>query len=144
MAADNLPPPPVGEPPPARPADKPMTRRGCLAGIAGWLLLITVPFCLVLFAIRGDITWNRGSLTQDRLWLVNLAAEPGQEAAAGVAYSATRLVTPAAALAPGALCARTTVHFFLWRGRSETISYCECYQPRGGPQAGLQSLGACP
>jgi hypothetical protein len=134
--------PPSGRP--ARPADKPITRRGCLIGILGWLLIITVPFCLVLFAIRGDISWRRGGLTQDRLWLVNLASEPGQESAAGIAYSATRLVSSPAAAPLGALCARTTVYFFLWRGHSEALNYCECYQPRPAPQTGYDSLGTCP
>jgi len=124
-----------------RPADKPITRRGCLLGLLAWLLIITVPFCLVLFAIRGDVSWRRGDLTQDRLWLVS--GEPGQGSAAGVAYSATRLVASPAAPA-GALCARTTVYFFLWRGSSETVQYCECYQPRPAPQTGLDLIGSCP
>jgi hypothetical protein len=131
--------PPVGKP--ARAADKPITRRGCLTGLLVWLLIITVPFCLVLFAIRGEVTWSRGNLVQDRLWLV--ASEPGEASAAGLAYSATRLVASPAAPA-GALCARTTVYFFLWRGQSETVSYCECYQPRSAPQAGLNLIGSCP
>ena len=118
-----------------------MTRRGCLAGLLVWLVVITVPFCLILFAIRGDVSWRRGVLTQDRLWLV--AAEPGQGSAAGVAYSATRLVASPAE-PQGAVCARTTVYFFLWRGQSETISYCECYQPRTAPETGIDLIGSCP
>ncbi len=131
--------PPVGTP--GRAADKPINRRGCLAGTLVWLLVITVPFCLVLFAIRGDVSWHRGDLVLYRLWLV--ASEPGEQSAAGVAYSATRLVASPAAPA-GALCARTTVYFFLWRGQSETVSYCECYQPRPAPQTGLDLIGNCP
>jgi hypothetical protein len=120
-----------------------MTRRGCLTGIAVWLLIITIPFCLVLFAIRGDVSWRRGDLVQDRLWLINEEDLPGQESAAGVAYSATRLTASAAAPA-GAVCARTTVYFLLWRGQSETLNYCECFQPRSAPQTGYDSLGLCP
>lgn len=129
-------------PPPAKTGDKPLTRRGCLLGLLGWLLIITVPFCLILFAIRGDLTWQRGDLTQDRLWLITQSAETGQDSA-GVAYSATRLAANPAA-PQGALCARTTVYFLLWRGQSETVQYCECYQPRPGSQTGFDSLGVCP
>jgi hypothetical protein len=119
-----------------------MTRRGCLLGLLGWLLIITVPFCLILFALRGDVSWRRGSLTQDRLWLV--AGEPGRESSAGIAYSATRLVPASGAVPAGAMCARTTVYFLLWRGTSETVNFCECFQPRPAPQTGFDSLGACP
>src|SRR5258706_2514315 len=92
------------EPTSARPArprtgdDKPMTGRGCLLGLAAWLLIVTVPFAVVLFAIRGEVTWRRGPIVEDRLWLVNLNGAAGQESAAGLAYSATRLVDSPAAV----------------------------------------------
>ena len=136
--------PPIGSPAGGqltRSSDKPVTRRGCLLGVLAWLLVITIPFCLVLFAIRGDVSWRRGSFAQDRLWLVG--GESGQESAAGVAYSATRLASSTGAPA-GAVCARTTVYFLLWRGHSEALNYCECFQPRPAPQTGYDSLGACP
>lgn len=120
-----------------------MTRRGCLLGLAVWLLIITIPFAVVLFAIRGEITWRRGPIVEDRLWLVNLNGAAGQESAAGLAYSATRLVSNSAAL-DGRVCAQTHVIFLLWRGHSEPADYCECNQPRPAPQSGYDSLGSCP
>ena len=131
---------------PARPRtgdDKPITRRGCLLGLAAWLIIITVPFAVVLFAIRGEVTWHRGPIVEDRLWLVDLNGAPGEESAAGLAYSATRLVDNPAAV-NGRVCARTHVVFLLWRGHSEPADYCECYQPRTGPPGGYESLGSCP
>ena len=128
--------------PPLKSADKPMTRRGCLLGLAVWLVVLTVPFSLVLFAMRGEVSWRRGDLVEDRLWLVNSAGSAGQESAAGVAYSATRLA--ATSSAAGTRCARTHVYFLLWRGASEAVDYCECYQPRPAPQTGYESIGACP
>ena len=120
-----------------------MTRRGCLLGLAIWLLIMTIPFAVVLFAIRGEVAWHRGPIVEDRLWLVNLNGAAGEESAAGVAYSATRLVTNAAA-ADGRVCARTHVIFLLWRGHSEPADYCECYQPRPAPGTGYDSVGSCP
>ena len=124
-------------------ADKPITRRGCLMGLAAWLLIITVPFCVVLFAIRGEVAWHRGPIVEDRLWLVNLNGAVGDESAGGLAYSSTRLVANPAA-ADGRVCARTHVIFLLWRGNSQPSDYCECYQPRPAPLGGFDSLGSCP
>jgi hypothetical protein len=131
--------------PPARPrsaGDMPMTRRSCLLGLAVWLLIITVPFCVVLFAIRGEVTWQRGPLVEDRLWLVSLNGAAGEESASGLAYSSTRLVANPAASA-GRVCAQTHVIFLLWRGHSEPADYCECYQPRPGSQGSYDPVGAC-
>jgi hypothetical protein len=131
--------------PPARPlsaADKPMTRRGCVFGLAIWLLVMTVPLCVVLFAIRGEVSWRRGPIVEDRLWLVNLAGGPGEDSAGGLAYSATRLVD-GPAVADGRVCARTYVYFLLWRGHSDPVNYCECFQPRPGPGGGYDPAGNC-
>jgi len=118
-----------------------MTRRGCLVGLVLWLLIVTVPFCVVLFAIRGEFTWHRGPIVEDRLWLVNLNGAAGEESASGLAYSSTRLVgspTPT-----GRVCAQTHVVFLLWRGQSAPADYCECYQPRPGSPGSYDPVGAC-
>ena len=121
--------------------DKPMTRRSCLVGLVLWLLVVTVPFCVVLFAIRGEVTWRRGPLVEDRLWLVNLNGAAGEESASGLAYSSTRLVGQPDPT--GRLCAQTHVVFLLWRGHSEPADYCECYQPRPGSSGNYDPVGAC-
>jgi hypothetical protein len=131
--------------PPARPptmADKPMTRRGCLLGLAVWLLIVTVPLGILVFAVRGEVVWQRGPIVQDRLWLVNLNGAAGEESASGLAYSATRLVDNLEP-ANGRLCARTHVIFLLWRGQSAPADYCECYQARSAPQGGYDPIGNC-
>ena len=131
--------------PPTRPrsaGDKPMTRRSCLLGLVVWLLIMTIPFGVVLFAIRGEVSWHRGPIVEDRLWLVNLNGPPGAEMASGLAYSATRLVPNSAAPA-GQVCAQTHVAFLLWRGHSEPADYCECYQPRPGAPGVYDPAGNC-
>ncbi len=119
-----------------------MTRRSCLLGLTIWLLIVTIPFAVVLFAIRGEVSWHRGPIVEDRLWLVNLSGAAGEESAGGVAYSATRLVD-APPSAAGRVCARTHVYFLLWRGHSEAVDYCVCYQPRPAPQTGYDQVGSC-
>ena len=124
-------------------ADKPMTRRSCLLGLAAWLVIVSVPFAVVLFAVRGEVAWHRGPLVEDRLWLVSVNGAAGEESAAGLAYSATRLVSNPTAV-EGRVCARTHVIFLLWRGHSEPADYCECYQPRPAAPGSYDSLGSCP
>jgi hypothetical protein len=121
--------------------NKPMTRRGCLFGVVAWLLVMTLPLLAVLLAMRGEIGWRRGPFVEDRLWLVNLDAGPGGERASGLAYSAARL-SPHPAAGPDAICVRTRVYFFLWRGTGEPADYCECFRPEPGGTS--QSLGNCP
>ncbi len=119
-----------------------MTRCGCVAGLAIWLVIVTVPFAVLLFAIRGEVSWRRGPIVEDRLWLVNLNGAPGEESASGVAYSATRLVDSPAAV-DGRVCAQTHVYFLLWRGHSDAVDYCQCYQSRPAPQTGYDVVGGC-
>ena len=121
--------------------NKPMTRRGCLLGVLAWLLLMTLPLFALVLAMRGEVGWRRGAFVEDRVWLVHLDNEPGGERASGLAYSATRLAARPAA-GPHAICARTRVYFFLWRGASEPADYCECF--RLAPGGSYEALGSCP
>ena len=119
-----------------------MTRRGCLLGALLWALVMTLPLCALVLAIRGEIGWRRGDFAEDRVWLVHAAGRPG-EAARGLAYSAARVIDRPAA-PDQTVCVRTRVYFWLWQGRSERIDYCDCYVPRPAPQSGYDSIGSCP
>ncbi len=116
-----------------------MTRRGCLLGMALWAVIMTLPLCALAVAIRGEVSWQRGPFTEDRVWIVR--SDPGSgEEAAGLAYSSVR-VTSGRPGNGGPVCARTRVNFWLWAGDSETVDYCECYQPTGGGDYDV--TGAC-
>lgn len=119
-----------------------MTRRGCVLGCLAWLVIMTLPLLAILLAVRGELAWQRGDFVEDRLWLVRTDDLPGEEAA-GLAYSASRLVRDPSAPV-GQVCVRTRVTFLLWRGASESFDYCECYQARPAPAEGYDPLGACP
>ena len=122
--------------------DKPMTRRGCIVGVVVWLLVMTLPLCALIFAIRGEFTWQRGPFVEDRVWLVNLSGQPGEESAGGIGYSSMRVVrTPTTAGGP--TCAETHVYFLLWRGHSDPVAYCECFQPRPGTPGAYDVVGQC-
>jgi hypothetical protein len=120
--------------------DRPMTRRGCAGCGLIWLLVMLLPLLALMIAVRGELSWRRGDFTEDRVWLVRDPGERPGGSAAGLAYSATRLER--AGGAPGQVCARTRVYFLLWRGSSESLSYCECYAV--GPGGQFDSAGACP
>jgi hypothetical protein len=130
--------------PPARKAptalDKPMTRRGCVIGVALWALVMALPVCLFALAMRGELGWQRGPFNEDRVWLIR--ADPNAEQAqSGLAYQNVRVVegrtgngTP--------VSVRTRVYFWLWEGESETVEFCESYQPDAN--GSYQATGACP
>ena len=121
-----------------------MTRSGCLLGVVGWLLIMTLPLCALVFAARGEFSWQRGAFVEDRLWLVNQPDSPGQEGASGLAYSATRVASREASEAgPERVCVRTNVVFFLWRGQSEALNFCECYLASPGAINDYELLGEC-
>jgi hypothetical protein len=129
---------------PQRAIDKPMTRRGCVLGVAAWLVVMALPVCALVFAARGELSWQRGPFTADRVWLVNMESGRGQERASGLAYSASRVRSRPPAGSEGAVCVETDVYFFLWRGQSEAVTYCECFRPRPGAEGEYELLGECP
>jgi hypothetical protein len=120
---------------------RPMSRTGCVVSVLVWLCVMTVPFLALLLAMRGELTWRRGEFVEDRLWLVNAETGIGRGSASGIGYSASRVISDDRA-ADGPVCARTSVYFFLWQGKSESVSFCECYQPVEG--GGYEAQGNCP
>jgi len=120
--------------------NKPMTRRGCVLGVLLWALVMTLPLCALIFAIRGEVAWRRGPFTEDRLWIIRTDEGSRGERTGGLAYSSTR-VTSGRAGDGQPICARTSIRFWLWRSEDESVTYCECYQ--AGP-GGYQATGACP
>ena len=143
MSAD-LPPGSAAPPAPmGRPASKPMTWRGCLLASGLWLIVMTVPFCALVLAVREEVAWRRGDFVEDRLWIVRGQAGPGEATASGLGYSAARVISDRRA-ENGSVCVRTRVYFLLWRGESERVEFCECYAPRLVPGGGFESNGSCP
>ena len=121
--------------------DKPLTRRGCVLGVSIWLALMLLPVCALLLALRGEVAWRRGEFVEDRLWLVQSDTRSGNSAAAGLAYSMTRIVSDQRPV-DGPVCLRTRVFFLLWRGASERLTYCECHAPRAAGD--FDFMGECP
>jgi hypothetical protein len=121
--------------------DRPLSRPGCLLAVGLWLCVMTLPLAAVILAMRGELTWRRGPFTEDRLWLVHSAPALGQGDEQGLGYSAARVIANPRA-ASGAVCVRTRVYFWLWRGKSETLEFCDCYLPASG--GGYAASGGCP
>jgi hypothetical protein len=111
-----------------------------LGGLA-WLLVMLLPLAALWLAVRGEVTWRRGELVEDRVWLVRSENVRGQTSPGGLALSSSRVISDARAQS-GPVCVRTNVRIWLWRVPSETLAYCECYLPDPGGNLALQ--GACP
>ena len=119
--------------------NKPMTRRGCVLGVAVWALVMTLPICILVLAMRGELAWQRGPFTEDRIWLVRADPSAGQRQS-GLAYSSVR-VTDGRVGDGGPVCASTRVYFWLWGADDEVLQFCECYAVGTD---GYEATGACP
>jgi hypothetical protein len=120
--------------------NKPMTRRGCVVGVLLWAMVMALPVCALVFAVRGEVNWRRGAFVEDRLWIVRADEGSRGERPGGLAYSAQR-ITSGRPGDGGAVCVTTRVYFWLWRGPDERLTYCECYLPAEGGQ--YQAAGEC-
>ena len=117
------------------PLDRPLSRRGCLAGLLLWACLMTVPLAAVILAVRGEVAWQRGEFVEDRVWIVK-EAEAG-----GLGWSSARVTTDQRPL-DGPVCVRTRVRFLLWKGTSESLTFCECFV-LSRATGGLEASGSC-
>ena len=118
-----------------------MSRAGCVAAVLVWLGVMTIPFLALLLAVKGELTWRRGDFVEDRLWLVNAESGIGHGGANGIGYSSARVLSDHTA-ADGPVCVRTRVYFFLWKGQSENVTFCDCYTLVEG--GGYEPHGSCP
>ena len=120
--------------------NKPMTRRGCWLGVLIWAVVMALPACGLWLAVQGQVAWERGPFTEDRLWLVRTDTDGRGERVSGLAYGAMR-ISSGRPDSDAPVCVTTRVYFFLWRGESERVSYCECYAPTEG--GGYEAAGVC-
>jgi hypothetical protein len=85
-----------------------------------WFVLLLLPCFLIVLAVQQEIVISTGGAPgqQTRLWLISEADQRGL----GISTTSTRQTTP------NAICVETNVHFYLWAGKSDPSSYCDCYQ----------------
>ncbi len=114
---------------------KVLRRTGCLLGMLVWLFLLLVPCLMIGLMIRGELVWERGPRTSDRLYLIQAAPE------AGVGLSSVR---PAPAAQAGLLCTQSIERLWLWKpaGRYDETSTCTCSRLDAG--GGEVPAGDCP
>lgn len=124
------------DPPPANAGRQGITPAfGCilsvLIGGGGMLVFIAA----MTLALRGELTFARGTPGEIRLWSI---AEPEDQ---GLGISTARRVS----LSEDGKreCDIRQVRFLLWRSETPApaTSYCECY---ARTSQGWESLGACP
>ena len=98
-----------------------------------WIVILSVPLLALLLATRGQLQWQRGNFSGDRIWLLSNNKQ------AGVAWEARRLTSQA----PDRACVTTRVSFLVWRGLADGLyaEYCDCYDlPAAEP---LVATGTC-
>ncbi|MCL4367642.1 MAG: hypothetical protein M1337_00440 [Actinobacteria bacterium] len=102
-----------------------------LIGGAGLVVFVAV----MTLALRGELTFARGTPREIRLWLV---AEPESQ---GLGFSTARQISMSNDGTQE--CDIRQVHFFLWRseGPAPATAYCECYARAA---QGWESRGECP
>lgn len=113
----------------------PLGRLGCALGLIIWAILILSPCILIALAVQGEISISTGDAPDQRLriWLIMEAAQRG----IGISNASVR------SSVEGQTCLQTDAQFFLWQGRGEPVSYCECYQHEAGSKAWIP-LGTTP
>lgn len=99
---------------------------GYAAAALLWLIVMLTPCFAVALAARGELSWQRSEHASDRIWLI----QEGDQR--GIGLASERVISDNRA-SGGAVCVRTQVRFFLWRGsaQNENTQYCECYTPDG-------------
>ncbi|MBL8145177.1 MAG: hypothetical protein JNL34_02225 [Anaerolineae bacterium] len=104
--------------PPAAPRSR-KRRVACATLIVLWFALLLVPCGLFYFAVQQEVTIPLGSMPGQelRVWLV---MEPHTR---GIGVS----IGQVAFQTDSERCVQTTTTYFLWAGRPENATYCECY-----------------
>jgi hypothetical protein len=108
-------------------------------GIAGWVVVLMIPFSLVMLAVMGEFSFPvLGNFPDNRarVWMVMERDERG------VAYS----VPSVAAREETSLAVQTNVRYLLWEGENEALQYCQTYTRESSADAWAlagSSEGAC-
>lgn len=89
-------------------------------GIAGWVLVLLIPFVFVLLAIRGEVTITLPGDVPDNQLRVWMVMEPRER---GVAYS----LPSVAARESLEMQIETNVRYLLWEGENENLNFCTVY-----------------
>ncbi len=130
--------PEMGEPIAAPRRRSPIRRAGCIIVVVFWFLILLLPCFLIVLAVQQEIVISTGSAPgqQTRLWLISEAEERGL----ALSTTSTRQSDE------NAVCVETDVRFYLWAGKSDPTSYCDCYQRENANASWSQAStasGAC-
>lgn len=96
---------------------------GCLFSLLLGLVAVVIFFVVMSFALRGEVRFSAGELTETRLWLVR------SESDLGFGVSTARVVS--GSRSAGEACVQTTVRFLMLRRSEDTprlVQYCECLE----------------
>lgn len=98
-----------------------LRRAGCFGLALIWLAVLSVPLLAVVIASRGQVRLGAQESAHLRLFLVQ------EEGNNGLGIEWTR----AGATEGENRCWRTSVSYWLWEGRGENVTYCQCVDDAG-------------
>lgn len=112
--------PPDVQPPELPRRRSPLRRLGCGLMLVIWFAILLLPCALVVIAVRQEIVISQGDAPgqQTRFWLISEADQRGF----GLSTASVMQISE------NALCVQTNVHFYLWTGSADPLTYCECYE----------------
>jgi hypothetical protein len=91
-----------------------------LVVILAWLLIMCFPTFAFLLATRGQLQVGNRDGRYVRIFLLQ---EPEAE---GIGVEQQRLLSEPIG------CRQTSIHYFMWVGEGENVSYCQCFDPSTG------------
>jgi len=99
---------------------------GCALSILVGLVGVAIFFVAVSFALRGEVRFSTGELTERRVWLVRDVGE------LGLGFSTSGLVS--GSVSSGQACVETRVRFLMFQSADpvQPLAYCECLERADG------------
>lgn len=94
-----------------------------------WLVVISLPFFAFSLAARKQFEFGDPAATYLRIFVIQEKDTEGL----GLEYSRP--------FAPSPGCQQTDVRYFMWSGRGENVTFCQCVDAEGRPLSAVP--GAC-
>ena len=98
-----------------------LNRLGCLLLFMVWLVVMAMPCFFVTLVVEKEIIYSRSELPEDEIRLF-LLDDPDQRGF-GLQIGSIR----SGGAEEGEYCVATSVHYLMWKGEEENVSFCNCY-----------------
>lgn len=109
-----------------------LRRIGCAGLLVIWFAILLLPCILIVLATRQEIVIWQGDLPGQhiRIWLIMDEDTRGL----GISTTAAHRVE-GDTLGDDNMCLQTNVSYWLWQGKGEPVSFCDCFTRSGQSEA---------